>query len=1086
MKKLFALILSCCLVFTSNICVFATDTGYSESTENQNEKKLQEESNIITYVSLSDTYVKKNDPIKIVVGLSKNYEIKSADLILYNEILQKEYTITGNITDEGNLYFETESLDEGTYTLKSLKYSENDQEKQIDIEQIEISAKFGVETEIDNIDADAYVVDDSESEDMSANDLYSNEIATDNGESIEDALKKATQESNTSNNLFRASSKVVVVLDPGHGGNDGGATKSYGGKNYVEKNLNLKIAQYCKAELEKYANVQVYVTRDNDTYVGLEDRVAKAKNWGATVFVSIHNNSSSSSSAHGATVYYPNSSLNANIGVDGGNLASSIHHQLVSLGLAANGTRIRNSESGDTYSDGSICDYYSVIRNSKKSGFPGIIVEHAFISNSSDAANYLGSDEALKRLGVADAQGIINYYGLTKDVPGTVYKGINYTSVFDAAYYMNKYPDVKKFADSDPQRALGHFVEHGKNEGRQGCAEFDVHFYKEKYSDLQKAFGDNWSAYYEHFMNHGLSEGRQSSEKVDVYSYKARYSDLQKLYRNDYKSYYMHYIQHGKAEERDISPIKYNVEFVNDGNVVKKEVVNLGRPATAPQLTQDGYTLSWDKKFDSVTSNLKVNAKWTLATYSLIYNANGGKTTNKSKKVTYSKKYGDLEIPTRTGYTFLGWYTAVTGGTEITKESTVNITSEQTIYAHWSANSYVVKFNANGGSVAESEKTVTSGQKYGDLPQPSKDGYEFDGWWTAVDSGEKIGNSTTVSVGKDHTVYAHWKLKDVSVIYGTHVQNIGWQTNVQDGKLAGTVGQNRQIEAIKIALNTNKNLGIVYTTHVQNDGWHSNSFNNEISGTTGQSKRVEAIMIKLTGADADKYDIYYRAHAQNLGWLGWAKNGAPAGTSDYKYRLEAIQILVLKKGDIAPSTQYGGYKTNNQNTYLSKSNSSPVIDTNTTISYQTHVQNIGWQNLVSNGTFSGTSGKGLRLEGLKINLKNQSCSGGIKYQTHVQNIGWQDVVNSGQISGTTGKSLRLEAMRISLTGDIAKNYDIYYRVHVQNYGWLGWAKNGQSAGSEGMKLRMEGMQIVLVKKGENAPINNYGGIVSNYSNSFYK
>lgn len=90
---------------------------------------------------------------------------------------------------------------------------------------------------------------------------------------------------------------------------------------------------------------------------------------------------------------------------------------------------------------------------------------------------------------------------------------------------------------------------------------------------MQKAFGDNWSAYYEHFMNHGLSEGRQSSEKVDVYSYKARYSDLQKLYRNDYKSYYMHYIQHGKAEGRDISPIKYNVEFVNDGNVVKRKLL---------------------------------------------------------------------------------------------------------------------------------------------------------------------------------------------------------------------------------------------------------------------------------------------------------------------------------------------------------------------------------------------------------------------------------------------------------------------------------------------------------------------------------
>ncbi|MFR3038334.1 MAG: hypothetical protein ACLTLY_06040 [Agathobacter rectalis] len=103
---------------------------------------------------------------------------------------------------------------------------------------------------------------------------------------------------------------------------------------------------------------------------------------------------------------------------------------------------------------------------------------------------------------------------------------------------------------------------------------------------------------------------------------------------------------------------------------------------------------------------------------------------------------------------------------------------------------------------------------------------------------------------------------------------------------------------------------MIYTTHVKNDGWHGNSFNGEQSGTTGQNKHVEALMLKLTGKDADKYDIYYRVHAQNYGWLAWAKNGEAAGTSGYAYRLEAIQIVVTAKGDAAPTTAYGGYISN--------------------------------------------------------------------------------------------------------------------------------------------------------------------------------
>jgi uncharacterized protein YjdB len=65
--------------------------------------------------------------------------------------------------------------------------------------------------------------------------------------------------------------------------------------------------------------------------------------------------------------------------------------------------------------------------------------------------------------------------------------------------------------------------------------------------------------------------------------------------------------------------------------------------------------------------------------------------------------------------------------------------------------------------------------------------------------------------------------------------------------------------------------------------------------------------------------------------------------------------------------------------------------------------------------------------------------------------------------------LRLEAIQIKLTGDMAKNYDVYYRVHAQNFGWMGWAKNGASAGTAGYSYRLEAIQIKLVKKGGAAP-----------------
>ena len=96
-------------------------------------------------------------------------------------------------------------------------------------------------------------------------------------------------------------------------------------------------------------------------------------------------------------------------------------------------------------------------------------------------------------------------------------------------------------------------------------------------------------------------------------------------------------------------------------------------------------------------------------------------------------------------------------------------------------------------------------------------------------------------------------------------------------------------------------------------------------------------------------------------------------------------------------------------------------------------------------------------------------TGSIEYTTHVQSLGWLNPVRDGVMSGTTGRALRLEGIRIKLTGEIAKQYDVYYRVHAQSFGWMGWAKNGEDAGSAGYAYRLEGIEIRLVPKGGKAP-----------------
>ena len=169
----------------------------------------------------------------------------------------------------------------------------------------------------------------------------------------------------------------------------------------------------------------------------------------------------------------------------------------------------------------------------------------------------------------------------------------------------------------------------------------------------------------------------------------------------------------------------------------------------------------------NATGNLTVYARWKANNYTLTYNNNGGSgCTNKS--VTFDATYGTLCSPTRTGYTFAGWYTAASGGTQVTANTKMT-TLGATIYAHWTANSYTLTYNNNSGSGCTS-KSVAFGSEYGTLCTPSRSGYSFSGWYTAASGGTQVTASTKMTT-TGATIYAHWALASYTLTYNSNGGN---------------------------------------------------------------------------------------------------------------------------------------------------------------------------------------------------------------------------------------------------------------------------------------------------------------------------
>ena len=173
------------------------------------------------------------------------------------------------------------------------------------------------------------------------------------------------------------------------------------------------------------------------------------------------------------------------------------------------------------------------------------------------------------------------------------------------------------------------------------------------------------------------------------------------------------------------------------------------------------------KEYTTYDGAQTLTAEWTPKIYTLTYDANGGTCSTSSKSVTYNSAYGTLATPTRTGYDFDGWYTARTGGTEVKSSTTCN--GDATIYAHWTANTYTVSYNANGGTGAPSSQEKTYGVALTlSSTRPTRTNYDFMGWGTSSTATTALYDAGgTYTANKSATLYGIWK-RDFKITYNAN------------------------------------------------------------------------------------------------------------------------------------------------------------------------------------------------------------------------------------------------------------------------------------------------------------------------------
>ena len=193
---------------------------------------------------------------------------------------------------------------------------------------------------------------------------------------------------------------IVIVVDAGHGSIDGGAYQN----GVKEDVVNWQLALALKAELQTYWGVEVYLTRGSSEWNSNTGRGRFGVAVNADFAVSLHNNSNGTASVNGIEVY---GTLNPSYSAVTSSIGNAICNNVSAVGLKNRGYKTRPASSNSNR------DFYTFIDEGVRAGIPSMIIEHAFLSNPSDAA-FISNAENQKKVSTATATAIAKYFGLEK------------------------------------------------------------------------------------------------------------------------------------------------------------------------------------------------------------------------------------------------------------------------------------------------------------------------------------------------------------------------------------------------------------------------------------------------------------------------------------------------------------------------------------------------------------------------------------------------------------------------------------------------------------------------------------------------
>ena len=459
--------------------------------------------------------------------------------------------------------------------------------------------------------------------------------------------------------------------------------------------------------------------------------------------------------------------------------------------------------------------------------------------------------------------------------------------------------------------------------------------------------------------------------------------------------------------------------------------------------------------------NTSTNLKWTTNSYTLTFNANGGSVSEASRSVKYKAAYGTLPTPTRNYYTFAGWFTAASGGTQVSATTTMGA-ANTTIYAHWTPVSYTITWNLNGGTQGSGQKTSYTVEDAFTFVNPSRTGYSFQGWYTESGFTNKVTQITKGTTG-NKTYYAKWtannytyNIKNVNANTGAEISTstitkaFNTTNTVSPVTIAGYTSPASQQVTWDVASNGGKTITFKYTpkqytiTYNVNGGSgsipsQSFNFNTSVSiaGSTAISRAGYTFKQWSTNSSAN----------DGYNWTGWS------GTWTYVDGQYGIANSTLALYALWTANTYSVAYNGNGATGGSMSNSSHTYDVSKALTANAYSRT----GYIFNGWNTRADGKGTAYAN-QASVKNLTTTAGGTATLYAQWTPISYTINyngNGNTGGSTASSNHKYDIAQALTmNGFTRGYTVTYNHNYSgstnstgsaNYTFAGWATTASGA-----------------------------------------